>query len=414
MAVAAPAMLLMSPHAMFYDSALVAISVGVLVASGPIQRIRAGAVVWLVGLSHVLATTIGFSPLFFMAVAVWLWALSTLVRAEPPWQGPRPGGIIAAVRPPESVEQISAVPSDLQPAGADGDSDSEGLLSVIVPAYNEAARIGPTLRDMAAYLADTGLRAEVIVVDDGSSDNTVEIVAAEADRFACLEVLRLHQNQGKGAAVRAGMMSARGELRLLMDADNATALDQVDVLIQAAATTPQASIAVGSIAAGATDVRQRQPTLRRMLGRLGNLASQAAVIPGVRDTQRGFKLFTAEAAEAGFGPMQSSRWLFDVEALARARNQGHRIIEVPIRWTHMDGGQIRADSYLSSLKELARIAVRLTTERVGLTQTEVAEVEGDMITVSNPPMTAWPNGSENREPSNSRKTKSRGVRHHAT
>ena len=351
---------------MFYDASLIAISVGVLVAVGPIQRVRAGTLVWLLGFSQLAAGALGWSPLFFVVAGVWLWSLWTLVLARPLLTG----------TPERPIAEIDA---------------SGGVLSVIVPAHNEEQRIGVTLDSMAAYLAASDRVAEVIVVDDGSTDRTVEVVAAHGPAFEALRILRLRENQGKGAAVRAGMLTATGDLRLFMDADNATALDQLDrLLADASIDAATASVAVGSIAAGETDVREQQPVVRRVLGRMGNLATQAVAVPGVRDTQRGFKLFTADAADVAFGPMRSTRWLFDVEALARARRCGHRILEVPITWRHVDGGEIRAGSYVSSLRELGRIVVRLTLERVGSTPPVVDPIDAEPITVSPPSAGIWP------------------------
>jgi len=314
----------------------------------------------------------GWSPLFFVVAGVWLWALWTLVLARPRLTG----------APQRPIAEIDA---------------SGGVLSVVVPAHNEEQRIGVTLDSMAEYLATSDRVAEVIVVDDGSTDRTVEVVASHGPSFEALRVVRLHENQGKGAAVRAGMLTASGDLRLFMDADNATALDQLDRLLRdARLDAATSSVAVGSIAAGETDVRAQQPVVRRVLGRLGNLATQAVAVPGVRDTQRGFKLFTADAAEVAFGPLRSTRWVFDVEALARARRAGHRIIEVPITWRHIDGGEIRAGSYVSSLRELGRIVARLGLERLGISTPEEASVDVEPVTVSPPSAGAWPEAAEDQ------------------
>ena len=181
-------------------------------------------------------------------------------------------------------------------------------LSIVIPAYNEAARIGRTLDSIASFLAERALNCEVIVVDDGSTDDTGAVVDARYGDFVSLRLLRCERNGGKGRAVRLGMLVARGRVRLFMDADNSTDIREFERLNDTAArnaTLPD--VVIASIATPGSQVDNTQSRTRSMLGRMGNALVQRAVLPGIHDSQRGFKLFTAEAADAIFSALSHQR-----------------------------------------------------------------------------------------------------------
>ena len=205
-------------------------------------------------------------------------------------------------------------------------------LSVIVPAYNEELRLVPTLERLHAYLAAQPLRYEILVVDDGSKDKTCDVVEAAMTTIPHLLLVRQFPNRGKGAAVRRGMLAARGQIRVMCDADCSMPPEQLPRLL-APIIGCKAEIAIGSrYAEGAcTDVEQ--PRYRVLWSRFANLLIQRSLVPGVRDTQCGFKAFTAEVARDLFGRGQIDGWAFDLEILALARHAGYAIAEVGIEWT---------------------------------------------------------------------------------
>jgi glycosyltransferase involved in cell wall biosynthesis len=227
-------------------------------------------------------------------------------------------------------------------------------LSVVIPAYNEAARIGPTLRATVDWLSEQALLAEVLVVDDGSTDDTGGVVRALADELrrpeVRVELIESHPNRGKGHVVRAGMLTARGRLRLFMDADNSTPIHELPKLLDQIALG--ADVAIGSRRAAGATIANRPPWYRRAWSRLANRVVQAGLLTGIQDTQCGFKLFTAIAAERVFRRATTPGWAFDLEVLALARRLGHRIDEVAVHWS---------DDRRTRIRPL-RDAIRITRE----------------------------------------------------
>jgi glycosyltransferase involved in cell wall biosynthesis len=205
-------------------------------------------------------------------------------------------------------------------------------LSLIIPAFNEARRIEPTLRSAYRFLAARPASFEIIVVDDGSTDDTVALVAALAAELPGLRVLCSPANRGKGHAVRLGMRAATGRTRVFADADGSTPIAELEALLRALAAG--ADIAIGSRYLPASRVTQPQPWHRRAWSRLVNRVVQRILLPGVADTHCGFKAFTAAAAARTFAACTVDGWSFDLEVLARARAYGFRIREVPVRWAN--------------------------------------------------------------------------------
>lgn len=220
-------------------------------------------------------------------------------------------------------------------------------LSVVIPAYNEAARLPPTLVRLDAYLRTALPDHEILVVDDGSTDDTAH--RARASGLSSLTVIGGAPNRGKGHAVRQGMLAARGARRLMTDADLSTPIEDLPRLM--AALAEGADIAIGSRALPGSNVEVRQSWHREGMGRLFNLFVRVLALPDLHDTQCGFKVFTASAAEAAFTPARLDGFSFDVETLFIARRRGLRIAEVPVTWrndvaTHVGllrGGQAFLD-----------------------------------------------------------------------
>ncbi len=237
-------------------------------------------------------------------------------------------------------------------------------LSIVIPAYNEELRISETLVSISEFLAERDLDDEVIVVDDGSTDATVDVVHSHAHRFSRLQVLVGNRNVGKGHAVRRGMLAATGRHRLFLDADNSTDVREFDRLVAAAAEEPiEPAVVIASLAVDGAHVAVAQPGLRSVLGRLGNALIQRLVLPGISDTQRGFKLFTGEASDAIFRRCRTDGWAFDVEALALARALGYHVLEVPVNWEHRDDSRVRPGAYFTTLLDVALIRRRVERER---------------------------------------------------
>lgn len=204
-------------------------------------------------------------------------------------------------------------------------------LSVIVPAYNEELRLLPTLERLHAFLSAQPLRYEILVVDDGSKDNTCGVVEKAMESIPNLGLVRQSPNAGKGAAVRRGMLAARGQIRVMCDADCSMPPEQLPRLL-APIIACKAEIAIGSRYAEGAKTDVAQPKYRVLWSRLCNKIIQRSLVPGIRDTQCGFKAFTAEAARNLFASATINGWAFDLEILALARRRGFAIEEVGVEW----------------------------------------------------------------------------------
>lgn len=225
-------------------------------------------------------------------------------------------------------------------------------LSVILPAYNEESRLPETLGRVNAYLAAQSFDSEMIVVDDGSSDSTARVVQELGGSLKSLRLLQHPDgaNHGKGAAVRRGMLEAHGEYRIFMDADNSTTIEQISGLWPWC--DQGYDVVIGSRRIQGARIMVRQAWYKELAGRCGNLVIRSLAVPGIEDTQAGFKLFTRRSAEAIFPRQTIERWGYDIELLAIARQLGFRIREVPIVWINAPGSKVRLRAYLEVLNEV--------------------------------------------------------------
>ena len=229
-------------------------------------------------------------------------------------------------------------------------------LTVVLPAYNEAKRLGPALDELFGYLDAPAMdgvhpHIDVLIVDDGSTDGTAALVEArpEATRDAegeqaTLGLLRV-SHAGKGSAVRSGMLAATGDLVVFADADMATPPSELPKLV---AALDGADVALGSrIQPDGSDMRATQPRYRRQLGALFHVLASVWVVGDVKDTQCGFKGFTREAAQDLFSRQRVTSIVFDVEIIHLARRRGYRLAIVPIRWEDVRGSRLRPGAGLA-------------------------------------------------------------------
>ncbi len=221
-------------------------------------------------------------------------------------------------------------------------------LTVVIPAYNEEARLPATLGRLAAWASGRSEEIAILVIDDGSTDGT----AAIASRFGRpVAVLRLARNSGKGAAVKAGVLASTGTYVLVTDADLSTPIDEYDRLLEA--VDRGSAVAIGSRAVQGSRVEAPQPLRRRLMGRAFNQLVQALVLPGLHDAQCGFKLFRGVDARQIFARVATQGFAFDVEALVVARSLGHTVAEVPVEWWDSP------DSRVQPLRDPARMLLEL-------------------------------------------------------
>ena len=226
-------------------------------------------------------------------------------------------------------------------------------LSIVVPAFNEEARLGSTLTELCGYLNTRPWDWEVRVVDDGSADGTGE-VAAQAAATEPRIVLQREPHRGKGGAVKAGLTAAPGEYRFICDADLSMPVAELPRFLPP--TLTDFEVAIGS-REGHGARRIGEPIVRHLAGRVFNFAVQQLMVGGLNDTQCGFKMFTRRAVEAIFPLVTIDGWAFDIEVLFIARQRGLRIVEVPIEWHY------RRESQLSLLRDGARMFGELLSIR---------------------------------------------------
>jgi len=235
------------------------------------------------------------------------------------------------------------------------------LLSIIIPAFNEATRKGVGIREhlqsIAQYFKDKERSYEVIVVNDGSRDNTTDVVVAYRDVLP-LTIIDRRENKGKLYSVREGLMKAHGAYRLFTDADGATPIESLDNFWQYIDAGEH--VIIGSRDLQQSKIEKHQPWIKEMLGDMGNILIQYTLgLYGIKDTQCGFKVFSQEAVERIVPQIQATRWGGDFEMLALAKRMGYRIIEVPVTWIDSGQSTVGIKGYFQTLKELAQVKWRL-------------------------------------------------------
>jgi glycosyltransferase involved in cell wall biosynthesis len=210
--------------------------------------------------------------------------------------------------------------------------------SIVIPAYNEGARLGATLEKVLGYIRAQKLDAEVLIVNDGSRDNTADIVRAFSAKDPALRLVENPGNRGKGYSVRNGMLNTRGQIVLFSDADLSSPIEEAPKLF--AALENGADIAIGSRWLRAETQTQRQPLHRQLFGRIYNLFLRLTLGLQFADTQCGFKAFKRTAVQAIFPLQKIERWGFDPEILFLARKLKFKVQEVPVAWGHSGGTRI--------------------------------------------------------------------------
>ena len=228
-------------------------------------------------------------------------------------------------------------------------------LSIVIPAYNEESRIASTIRDIVSYCRSQGRVFELILVDDGSLDGTTAVGRILSKEYPELRLIRLAANHGKGYAVRTGVLNAIGRRILFADADGATPIEEIARL--EAALSGGADLAVGSRAVRANGVRVEAKLYRHLIGRTFHKMVEWLADAGVKDTQCGFKLFRAAAAQDLFSRLRMNGFSFDVELLMIARRRDYQVAEVPVNWTHQPGSKV------SLMRDSMRMAADLVRIR---------------------------------------------------
>ncbi len=253
--------------------------------------------------------------------------------------------------------------------GAGSEPSAKTSITVVIPAYNEEARLLSTLDRTAEYLSSAGFEAaEIIVVDDGSKDKTADIARQAGTRLErtglSFRVLSNPGNRGKGYAVRNGMLNSTGDWVLFSDADLSAPIEELDKL-WAAVVRDGCDVAIGSRALDRSLIGEHQPLFREVSGRIFNLAVRIVTRLPFADTQCGFKLFSRKAVETVANKQLVERLGFDVEQLYLARHFGFQIKEVPVRWNDVEGTTVSTLAGISAFVDVARVRWNSMTGKYG-------------------------------------------------
>lgn len=236
------------------------------------------------------------------------------------------------------------------------------FLSIIIPAYNEKSRLPATLRDIGGKLRNADFSYEVIVVDDGSSDGTIGLAQEIGKIFKNFQLIANEINLGKGATVRKGMLAARGQWRLFMDADNSTTIDYFQKMREFFGAGYE--VIIGSRDIPGAKMDPPQSFSKRLAGDAGNFLMRLLRLTSLRDTQCGFKCFSNRAAIEIFSLAKIDRWAFDLEILSLAERLGFRIKEIPVNWVNNFDSRVKIIHYFSTLFDIGRIRWRFWREKL--------------------------------------------------
>ncbi|MBM2834085.1 MAG: hypothetical protein HW406_1246 [Candidatus Brocadiaceae bacterium] len=233
----------------------------------------------------------------------------------------------------------------------------ECFLSVIIPAYNEGKRLLPTLSKICAYLSTKDFPYEIIVVDDGSTDNTLQIVENFAKSDKHIVILTNGQNKGKGYSVRRGMLSAKGEYVFFTDADLSTPIEEVEKCLLYLMNGYD--VVIGSRSIAGSNIIVHQPWYREKMGKIFNFMVNMVLLKGIIDTQCGFKGFKRDVVKTVFSRCKIDGFSFDVEALYLSRKYNYKIKEIPIRWENSTLSKVSPIKHsLQMFKDLIGIKIK--------------------------------------------------------
>ncbi len=235
------------------------------------------------------------------------------------------------------------------------------MISIVIAAYNEEQRIGKSLLKIKSYLDGQNLDYEIIVVDDGSTDNTKQVVTDCKPEIGNLKIISYQINKGKGFALRQGVIASKGRKVLLSDADLSTPIEELDKLLPLI-SNKEHDIIIGSRALKASTIIVSQPWWRQGMGKIFNRFVKLLVLDGISDTQCGFKLFSGDVARSLFKDACIDRFAFDVEILALAKKRGYIVLEEPVKWINSPDSKVHP--VFDSLKMLLDlIKIRMIVER---------------------------------------------------
>ena len=231
------------------------------------------------------------------------------------------------------------------------------MLSIVIPCYNEEERLPRTIEQIERYLDGKDVAYELILVDDGSTDGTRLVMDAAAERNRSVRTEALPQNRGKGRALAEGVAAAKGSEILVTDADLSTPIEELEKL--QAQLGKGAGVAIASRAVRGSRVEVSQPIYRVLMGKVFNLLVQAVLLPGIWDTQCGFKLFRADVAHDAFGRLTTDGFGYDPEVLFRAKKRGVKIAEVPVVWRNSAPTKVSPiKSSIDMFKHVVRVRFR--------------------------------------------------------